>query len=403
MSKVIIKPYKLKPTDGPMTRDDVSTWDYNLQSFCRQLENWSQFLPSGTKTDWIATDEDPTNGLAADNEVATNKLRATFKDFLTCVATNCPTGFMDTVMRESTSYTWILQQIRETFGLNTKGGDFLEGDNIKLTFDQNFTYQQGYMQIRDFYMSSLLPANTTFKGKNRTQSEVLSPLAEQFIIKEWLLKIDPRLPQHVRKTRGNLFTESKPTLACLQKILCAQIDTMLAELDDNTSQGTNNLSVGQVPFNFRANTPQRYPRFQNRRPSRGYSTFGGTFRGAPPMRNRYPGPARRQEMACTACLQARRYDAARTHMTSNCIWRQQPTQQNNYKVLLLQTPETPHQQYQDQNAYYEQASSEPTYPEQYTHMEQEQQHFQGDPDTYYNTPEEEGQQYPYQDGNLEQL
>ena len=156
MSKVTIKPYKLKPTDGPMSRDDLSTWDYNLQSFCRQVENWSQFLLSGMKQKWTATDEDPTNGLEADTEEATKKLRSTFKDFLTCVATSCPTGFMETVMRESTSYTWVLQKIKETFGLNTKGKDFLQADNIKFTFNQNFTYQQGYMQIRDFYMSSLL-------------------------------------------------------------------------------------------------------------------------------------------------------------------------------------------------------------------------------------------------------
>ena len=414
MSKVTIKPYKLKPTDGPMSRDDVSTWDYNLQSFCRQVENWSQFLLSGTRQNWTATDEDPTNGLEADTEEATKKLRSTFKDFLTCVATSCPTGFMATIMRESTSYTWVLQTIKETFGLNTKGKDFLQADNIKFTFNQNFTYQQGYMQIRDFYISSLLPTNTLFKGKTRTQTEVLSPLAEQFIIKEWLIKIDPRLPYHIRKTRGHLFTESRSTLACLQNILNDQIDTMLAELDTKTSQGTYNLSVGQVPFIYRDNTPQLYPKFPNKQPARGYSTSGGTFKGAPTTRNRHLGPARRQQMACTACVRARRYDEARTHIESNCIWQQQPTQQNTdydaTAAILAGEPwilaENPEQHYPDTSAPQDEVfwtlpqgkvPLEQIYQKQYGYTEKQDQAFSQDQHTYYDMLEEGEQHYQYPD------
>ena len=374
-----------------MSRDDVSTWDYNLQSFCRQAETWSQFLPSGTKPNWKASDEDLTNGLTADTDETTNKLRSTFKDFLTCVATNCPTGFMETIMRESTSYTWVLKKIKETFGLNTKGKDFLKADNINFTFDQNFTYQQAYMQIRDFYMNSLLPGNTMFKGKNRSQTEVLSPLAEQFIIKEWLIKIDPRLPYHIRRTRGHLFTESKSTLACLQDILADQIDTMLAEMDTKTSQSTNNLSVGQVPFIYRKNTPQPYPKFPNKQ-----------------------GPARHQEMACTACLQARRYDEARSHIASNCRWHKQPTQQSTdydaIDAILAGEPwilaDNPEQHYPDTSAPQDEVfwtlpqgkvPLEQIYQKQYGYREQQDQAFSQDQHTYYDMLEEGEQHYQYPD------
>ena len=57
------KPYKLKPSDGIMTRDDVSLWEYTLLASCRQVNDWHKFLPEGDKSTWVATDDDATNGL----------------------------------------------------------------------------------------------------------------------------------------------------------------------------------------------------------------------------------------------------------------------------------------------------------------------------------------------------
>ena len=81
-----------------------------MLSFCRQTESLQAFLPGGTKTDWKASDEDETNGLivmkqdgSAQDDDKTDKLRSAFKDFLNCVAVHCPTGFTETVQRESIS------------------------------------------------------------------------------------------------------------------------------------------------------------------------------------------------------------------------------------------------------------------------------------------------------------
>ena len=98
------------------------------------------------------------------DEDLTNKNRASLRNFLTCLAVNCPSGFMETVMRESTSYTWVVDKIKETFRLNTRGENFLEGSNIRFEFGPDFTYQQAWMKIKDFYTSSLLPARSTFMG-----------------------------------------------------------------------------------------------------------------------------------------------------------------------------------------------------------------------------------------------
>ena len=93
------KPYKLKPSDGPMTRDGVSLWEYTLLAACRQVADWIKFLPGGDNANWTPTDQDITNGLHHENRQTQNKLRSDFANFLTCVATHCPTGFINTVMR----------------------------------------------------------------------------------------------------------------------------------------------------------------------------------------------------------------------------------------------------------------------------------------------------------------
>ena len=91
------KIYKLKPTDGPLSRDDLSTWIFTVQSYARQC-GWAKFLSDGENKTWTATAEDPTNGLqvlwldgsGVDNN-ATSTLRNSFRDFLAAVAANCPT------------------------------------------------------------------------------------------------------------------------------------------------------------------------------------------------------------------------------------------------------------------------------------------------------------------------
>ena len=57
------KPFKLKPSEGAMTRDDVALWEYTLLAACRLSADWQQFLSGGRHQNWVSTDEDATNGL----------------------------------------------------------------------------------------------------------------------------------------------------------------------------------------------------------------------------------------------------------------------------------------------------------------------------------------------------
>ena len=347
------KPYKLQPTDGDnITRDDISTWSYTMMSCARQIKEWQQFLPGGTNHTWLSKTCDPTHGLVVkDNddridEDKTNEVRSNLQDFLTFNASYCPSGFMNQIMRESTSFEWILDQLYETFGLQTKGENFLKGNDLKFEFNASFTYLQAYMKMKDFYVNSLLTKGKMFKGKELTSDEVLSPLAENFIIEKCLFKIDERLPNHVKNTRGHLFTEARPTLACNQRILFSQIDTMLSELDGKDF-GASQMSVGQIRNNIpsyqnqrNAYTPQQSPRFMNsqrfvNRPPVWRSMSRGNRGGFRPTNN----------SGCIRCIEAGRYDASRFHNLNQCPYQRnfQNTRYNSprMKVLLVQDQNTP--------------------------------------------------------------
>ena len=349
--KTSIKPYKLKPSGDNLSRDDLATWQQVLLSHMRQADTWKPFLPGGAKENWVAADSGEVN------DGWTNENKAAFEDFLTCLATFSPTGFNETIKRESTSFNWVIDLIKSTFELKTRGEHFLGLDDLKFDFSKGFTYQQAYMEVKDFVCASLLNDGDRFEGKALPRKEILSPVAKNFITKEWLLKIDPRLPKHIRDTRGHLFTDDKPTLSCNQRVICDQIPTMLAELDGKTDSGSQDVSIGYVPANRRGASRPR---------------GRGLFRGAGSMRGHYftqpralPPPVRGPATSgCQRCLEAtpRRYDAAKTHATNDCIWppnnpsfRPRP----NFRVVYV--PET-----EDQS---EAATSE-YYGEQFAHIPQ---------------------------------
>jgi len=392
-SKTSLRPYKLVATNGPMSRDDLSTWEYNHLSFSRQKETWQEFLPGGTHTTWIAEDDDETHGITvykADLETVdpdkTNKKRSAFKDFLSALAIHCPTNYAATIKREATSWKWVIDYLKNGYNLNTKGEQFLAGNDIKFVFDDTFSYQQGYMVLRDYYISSLAEKDTMFKGKRIEAKEKLSPLSELFIVERWLAKIDPRLPAHVQRTRGQLFSETKPTLACNQRIICDQIDHMLNELDGQSSVGnvtsantTANVNVGYVPSNRAGFSGGRYP-FQ-----RGMRGFRGQGRQSGPR------PVRPAPSHCLHCLEAKRYDASITHPSSRCHWVTQRPQQRQqlrqpapgFKVLLIPNPASPAPEpEQNQQAAYVQNMS----------MEAQSQVY-GD---QFHYPEDAGYEYQYQ-------
>ena len=172
-------------------------------------------------------------------------------------------------------------------------------------------------------------------GKVLDKKETLSPLAHMFMVKEWLHKIHPDLPNYVMQNEGQLFTADKPTLACNQQLLCDKMESMLQKLKDKEDISTSNVTVGYLSTGHGGGRGGSRP-----------------FRGGNRSRQPYRGQSSRQGFSrpdkqdCYICLEAGRTDAALFHTARDCKWRFQPRSaapahqlgrsNQNFKVLLVQ-------------------------------------------------------------------
>ena len=328
-----------KKLEKPVTRDSFLTWNLNYQSYCRQNPAFRKFLPGGTLTTWKAYDEDETRGInvikvnAAGADVlddeATDATRSALSEFLSSLGGFYPENFTHTVVFESTSYNWVMDRIKITFKLETKGIGFLTGGNIKIDFGEDGqTHQQGFQAVKEFYCNSLQKEGSLYKEKTLTTHETLTPLSENFIVEKWLEMIDTRLKQHIAQTRGHLFTPDRPNLYDVQAQLCEQMDTMLQELSASSVP-----SVGRAGFQPQG-MPRRVPYQQQHRragPPRSPSA-------APHMAGRPSGSrAGCPPDTCVRCFEARRFGpASKNHRAATC-----PFPKNNHPMRILLVNQTP--------------------------------------------------------------
>ena len=313
------KPYRL---DGrEINRDKLESWWNTLLTWLRQDNRYQKYLPAGRRRQWTALDRDETRGITvavpddADQaaieaaEEEEDRLRNDLEDLLNTVGTYSPDGMYYTIRHEATSLKWVLNTVRTTFNLDTKGENFVMGSSFTFDKEGGETYQLFYQRLRSFYMETLLPAQSTFNGELQQTAEAISPLAEQFIVEKWLAKIDPRLPNHVRMTKGFLFSPEKPTIKCVQKQLCTMIDTMLVELDPETNASRATAQrIALTGTTFQQNQYQRRGRGQQS--NRGQRRNNGC-RGSGGQQVRF-------KRECSKCLEAGRHEQAKEHDLAFC-------------------------------------------------------------------------------------
>ena len=212
----ISKPYKLDHTN--LTLDKLDGWWTILLSYAGSDTRYIKFLEGGPNAAWNAADKDRTRGLliapvypenanaeqrrVADETavVATHKIRGELQELLSLIGSYSPDGLFRPIVQESSSIQWIINTIKRTFNLLTRGENLVDG--LEMTFKKSAeTYQQFYMRLRSFHMESLLTEGTMFEGVALTNPESISPLAEALIVQMWLQKIDPRLPKHIKQTK----------------------------------------------------------------------------------------------------------------------------------------------------------------------------------------------------------
>ena len=219
----------------------------------QQDANHYHFMPEGRYSSWRAAefgnriqnlhDTDPDRiaaqnkrnqteqQLAIDLERLLQTRNAQLAKFVTHIATLCHHTENDDVTTYSTSLEWIFDYLRRHYGLTTKGANFMNiADHV---FTVGTPHQTFYKQYRASFVDNLRKQGDRVKYKNNlvlNEDEKLSPSFENAIVLWALEKIDPRLPQKVKKDYGHQMTDDT-TLRDLQAVIFENITSMIEDLD----------------------------------------------------------------------------------------------------------------------------------------------------------------------------
>ena len=244
------------PAPLPATGVSIVTfkvWKNTLVAHLQQDANHYHFMPEGRYSTWRAaefgnrienlhaTDPDriaaqnkrnqTEQQLAIDLERLLQTRNAQLAKFVTHIATLCHHTENDDVTTYSTSLEWIFDYLRRHYGLTTKGANFMNiADHV---FTVGTPHQTFYKQYRASFVDNLRKQGDRVKYKNNlvlNEDEKLSPSFENAIVLWALEKIDPRLPQKVKKDYGHQMTDDT-TLRDLQAVIFENITSMIEDLD----------------------------------------------------------------------------------------------------------------------------------------------------------------------------
>ena len=143
------------------------------------------------------------------------------------IANYCPIISRSTLVKNSTSLEFIWQTIRQHFGFQVTGAQFIDFSDIHLTADER--PEDLYQRLMAFVEDSLLRANgLTHHGENVPEDEELTPTLENFVVLTWLRLIHPSLPRLVKQHYG---TELRArTLASIKAEISQALTSLLEEI-----------------------------------------------------------------------------------------------------------------------------------------------------------------------------
>ena len=256
--------------------------------------NFVPFLADGVQ--WLKkTKAQPLGGLEADGDSIPHARRLTARQkvnflelMLGQISNYCPIISRSTLVKNSTSLEYIWQTIRQHFGFQATGAQFIDFSDIHLAADER--PEDLYQRLMAFVADSLLRANgLTHHGEHVAEDEELTPTLENFVVLTWLRLIHPSLPRLVKQRYGTELRSR--TLASIKPEISQALSSLLEEI--RASDDAKILRAA-VADDFRRPRP------------------GG--RSDPKTRTRHP----RQDKVCPLCKQAGRSNT--NHFLSQCTF-----------------------------------------------------------------------------------
>ena len=204
------------------------------------------------------------------------------------IANYCPIISRSTLVKNSTSLEFVWQTIRQHFGFQATGAQFIDFADIHLAADER--PEDLYQRLMAFVEDSLLHAGgLTHHGEQVPEDEELTPTLENFVVLTWLRLIHPSLPRLVKQRYGTELRSR--TFSSIKPEISQALNSLLEEI--RTSDDARILRAA-VADDFRRSRP------------------GG--RPDPKSRTRQP----RQDKVCPLCKQAVRSNT--NHYLSQCTF-----------------------------------------------------------------------------------
>ena len=198
--------------------ETINSFENCKQNLLYTLSLESNFAPFlSDNFAWLKkTKAQPLRGLESDGKTVpisrhlTARQKANFlKLMLGQIANYCPIISQSTLMKNSTSVEFIWQTIRQHFGFQVTGAQFIDFSDIHLADYER--PQDLYQCLAAFVEDSLLRANVlTHHGEQVPEDEELTPTLENFIVLSWLRLIHPSLPRLVKQCYGTDTTLPSP-------------------------------------------------------------------------------------------------------------------------------------------------------------------------------------------------
>ena len=186
------KGLRLKPPtplpQGPVTKVAFKVFINQLKAYLEQDYNNYLFLPDGCYHVWgpeqegrriqALSDQDPENQkLIQANEGRDNRINleaeqnrlvvarnSQLSKFITLIAILCHYTEQDDITRCSTSFTWIVDYLKQHYNLESRGEHFL--DVVNVVYSHDMPHQTFYKQFRAGFIDNLRKRGDRLAYKN---------------------------------------------------------------------------------------------------------------------------------------------------------------------------------------------------------------------------------------------
>ena len=264
--------------DRNVSETEFRIWKEELEVYLSQEDDFQHFLEGGAYTNWQSQESEAVNRittlLGADSERQEeanhdpnllSKRNRDLRTFLSIIGKCVSQGHYSSVIRHSTSFENITNNLRKDYDIQKKGIHFF--NILELSYDdEKMTPISFYNQYRTIVCNNLGKTGDAIKYNNTAlqSDEKMTPMLEDLVLLNAVGMMDQRLPGFL-KTHYNHKMKEDDRLMDFKSDIMVNIPKFLEQL--NSEQGST-LNVFRSNWKRKPGQNQRHGNSQNISPGK---------------------------------------------------------------------------------------------------------------------------------------